>query len=216
MGIRVLDIYRGNRVDIAYEKATGIDAVIFKGGQGAYQDMRWNNWHIIDECRDADMPYGVYWVRDARIDPVAEKAAIKESFPDGNFGQLGFFLDVEKPVISMKEADYNRLPFAHYKPIESVLQSMQAFSKTGVGIYTSPGQWALCAGNVPELKQEWFAEFPLWSAQYAPSPQLYGKWTEIKMWQFRESPDWSMVLDPLWFYGKVEPPKWVRQIGRPR
>lgn len=206
MSIQLLDVYADNKVNFAEEKAVGVDGVIIKAGQGQYGEYFDKKCTFIDQVKALDLPWGIYWIVDARYSPESQKAALKQYFPDGNFGPLGLWLDVEKPVISMPEWYYKRLPYAFYKPIESIAQAMLDWSKTGLGIYTSPGQWQLCSGNIPLAKMEWFAKLPLWSAQYKTvEPDLYGAWTKamLKMWQYQGEPDYSIILDEKWWFDKL-------------
>jgi GH25 family lysozyme M1 (1,4-beta-N-acetylmuramidase) len=198
MSKQLLDCYASNRVDFDIEKATGTHGVIIKAGQGEYGEYFVKKCNFIDECKRVGLPYGIYWVIDARYSPESHKAALKQYFPDGDFGQLGLWLDVEKPLTSMPESRYRKLPYAFYKPIESIARSMLQLSKTRVGIYTSPYEWALCGGIIPKDKQDWFATLPLWTAQYGvPEPKLYGSWTQWKMWQYQENPDYSVCSDEV-------------------
>ena len=204
MSIQVLDIVDGNAFDVEHEKAIGVDAVIVKAGQGQLE-YKWRSY--IEQVKRAGLTWGLYWVVDARYSPESQKAALKASFPDGDFGPLGLWLDVEKPIIWMPEAIYKKLPYAFYKTIESIAQGMLGHSKTGVGIYTSPGQWQLCSGNVPKDKLEWFALLPLWTAQYKTiKPDLYGAWKSAVLWQYQGEPDYSIVQDEAW---------WAKKAGVP-
>jgi lysozyme len=48
-------------------------------------------------------------------------------------------------------------------------------------IYTAPGYWQQYGSLSPYWRQ-----FPLWQAQYAPSPQPMAPWEEWTFWQFTE------------------------------
>ena len=203
MSIQILDVHPGGKFDIEHERAIGTDGVILKAGQG-HLEYKWHERAIL--CTMKGMPWGVYWVVDARYNPEGHKRAIKAAFPAGDFGPLGLWLDVEKPVWTMPDIVYRRLPFAYYKPVESVAQGVIAYSGKRPGIYTSPGMFKLCFGIVPVAKLRWLASLDLWSAQYKNSrPSLYGAWDKITLWQYQENPDYSV------FNGsEIDFRKWLR------
>jgi hypothetical protein len=61
------------------------------------------------------------------------------------------------------------------------------------GIYTSPGAWRLIFGACPKATQDWFAQAPLWTAQYGVTqPDMYGSWKSALMWQYQGEPDYSV------------------------
>ena len=184
MSIQIVDVHPGGKFDIEYELNTGTDGVILKAGQG-HLEYKWRERAAL--CKGFNMPWGVYWVVDARYNPEGHKRAIKAAFPAGDFGQLGLWLDVEKPIWTMPDIVYRRLPFAYYKTVESVAQGVIAYSHRKPGIYTSPGMFNLCFGIVPRAKAEWFAGLDLWSAQYKTSrPALYGSWNKITLCSIRK------------------------------
>lgn len=146
--------------------------------------------------------HGLYWVVDARYDPVGQKAAIRTAFPNGDFGKLGLWLDIEKPRISMTDAEYRSLPFAYYRPVESVWRGVQSYTGVYPGWYTNLGSWSLILSGMPISLQDEVAEKALlWTAQYnssISSPELYGGWLRNGrwcFWQYREGPDYN------WFNG---------------
>ena len=200
MTIQILDIFADNKFDADAEKATGTDGVIIKAGQGQYAEYFARKCNYIDECKRVGLPWGVYWVVDARYSPESQKAAIKAKFKtQADFGPLGMWLDCEKPTVFMTDWMYSKLPYAYYKPIESIAQMiLQTYGKQP-GIYTSPGAWKLIFGACPKTDQDWFAQAPLWTAQYGvKSPTLYGSWKAPLMWQYQESPDYSVADETAW------------------
>lgn len=194
MTIRILDIYSGNRVDLAHEQATGTDAVIIKGGQGQYQEYRYKKCDFIAQCDALGLPYGIYWQMDARYSPESHKAAIKNSFPDANFGKLGLYLACELPYYPLPDWLYGKMPYAYYKPIESVWRGMKTFSGKYPNIYCSISKWNLIFGKMPAaLKQEFADNCMLWQAQYKViKPDHVGLWPSWTLWQYTENPDYSV------------------------
>jgi GH25 family lysozyme M1 (1,4-beta-N-acetylmuramidase) len=205
MSIQVLDVYSGNDFDLKEEKAIGVDAVIFKAGQGQLGDFPRVRPDYIREAEDNGLLWGTYWLVDARYTPESQKAALKQWFPTGDFGPLGLWLDVEKPMIWMPDLIYRRLPYAYYKPIESVWRSMKEWSGEYPGWYTCPGAWQLICSAMPRsLQVEIAANARLWTAQYKTSaPDVYGAWEKPTMWQYQGEPDYSIVLDEAWWAEKT-------------
>ncbi len=192
---QILDIYSGNRVNAEQEVATGTDAVIVKAGQGQNWGYLRDSQKIIQDFQALGIPVQYYWLVDARYSPESQKAAIKAAFPvDKWSGKLRLWLDIEKPVLSMPDWLYRKQKYAYAGPIESIAQMLlQSYGPNSVGIYTSPGAHYLIMGGASEARQRWFAQFPLWTAQYKVSkPQMYGYWSNYLMWQYQENPDYSV------------------------
>lgn len=192
--VQILDIYSGNKFDAEAEKATGVDGVIIKAGQGQNSGYLRDAYPHIAACARVGLPIGFYWLVDARYSPESHKAAIKAAFPAGDFGPLGLWLDVEKPALWMTDFVYRALPYAYYKPVESVWRGVHAYTGKYPGIYTSPGAWNLIMSAMPvTLQQEFAAKCDLWLAHYGVAvPRLVGAWTKYTMWQYQGEPDYSI------------------------
>jgi hypothetical protein len=190
---KIVDLYSSNRVNFQKEKSMGTSAVIFKGGQGEWPDVPRVHPEWFSICDDLEIPWGIYWMVDARYSPERHKGALKRTFPDGKFGKLGLWLDCEKPVITMKDRDYMKLPYAYWRPVESIVHGMIDFCGIQPGIYTGWGAWDLIFKTCPKAIQDFFAQAPLWTAQYGvTSPRLYGAWKKWTLWQYQENPDYSL------------------------
>ena len=196
MTIQILDIYQGNKFDPEQELATGTDAVLIKGGQGEYQDYAEHRCKYIEASEKAGLAWGIFWQMDARYSPEKHKAAIKEFYDCLGFGSLGLWLACEKPFYSPACPDwlYSKMPYAFYKPIESVWRGMADHTKETPGIYTSPGMWKLIFGQCPiALQQEFASKAKLWAAQYKVSaPDKIGQWPTWWFWQYQAEPDYSV------------------------
>lgn len=189
--IKILDIYSANPFDADKEKATGTNGVIVKAGQG---HAVYKHRHFLDECDRVGLPWGVYWLSDARYSPEGHKRAVKNTFPDGNFGKLGMWIDVEKPLIAMPDMMYRMLPYRYAEPIISLINGIIEYSGHRPGIYTSKGAYNLILSGAEVPDRDFLGTLPLWTAQYNPHitrPDLYGSWTTWRYWQFREGPDHS-------------------------
>ena len=191
--IRMLDVYAGNVWNPAEEKARGVRGVICKAGQGGFYSLPDT---FISDCKDNGLAWGVYWLIDSRYSTGYHIRAIKQTFPDMNFGPLGWWWDCEKPRITMTNKQYWDTPHSGNGLIEAVIAEFSGWSGKPSGIYTSPGFAKLIRWDSVLFKASSFAkklaEMPLWVAQYNDfimQPDLFGLWTDWIWWQYREGPD---------------------------
>jgi hypothetical protein len=110
-------------------------------------------------------------------------------------GQLGLWVDMEKPMISMTEVAYWKTPYAGYK---NVVDFVYLIQNRGVnpGIYTGPGAYELIMRGAPQTAHDYLGKCDLWTAQYPyvyvpgiSKPKVYGSWKTWNFWQYREGPD---------------------------
>jgi hypothetical protein len=211
MSKQIVDVYVDNRIDFEQEAATGTDGVLLKLGQGEYQQYRARKCDFIPRIERAGLPWGVYWQMDARYSPEGHKRAIKESYDALGFGKLGLWLACELPYYPLTDWLYSKMPYAFYKPIESVWRGIESYMHEYAGFYASISKWRLIFGQCPVvLQQEFAAKAGKWAAQYKVSkPDPWGAWGESYTgWQYQENPDYS-VFDDAWFarrVGVVTPP----------
>ena len=194
MTTQILDVYHGNKFDAGQEKATGTNAVLIKGGQGEFQDYLESHCNYIEQCDRAGLPLGIYWQIDARYSPEKHKAAIKDFDEAIGFGDLGLWLACEKPFYPCPDFLYSRMPYAFYKPIESIWRGITQSTGVPPGIYTSLGMWRLIFNQCPlPLQQEFAEKSKLWVAQYKVSkPSQIGQWPNYHFWQYQAEPDYSV------------------------
>ena len=193
--IRMLDVYAGNVWNPTEEKANGIRGVICKAGQGGFYSLPKT---FISECEENGLAWGLYWLIDSRYDSGYHMRAIKRSFPDMNFGPLGWWWDCEKPKISMPDRLYWKTPYSGNGLLEFVIDKFTGWSGKSSGMYTSPGFAKLLGWNSILFKAKnlakKLAEMPLWIAQYndfVMQPDLFGLWTDWLWWQYKEGPDYN-------------------------
>jgi hypothetical protein len=200
--IKIIDIYSGNRINFFNLAAEGYTGVIGKGGQGEWPDLPRVNPNWYKDAEVAGLLWGIYWLVDARHKPSFQVEALKKA-TNMNWGPLGLWSDIEKPMISMKDRDYNKLPYAGWRGVNDWMLAVQRigasqFADHLPGSYTSPGAFDLILADAPASMLEFFAKSPLWTAQYywlylfgISAPSKYGKWMESNLhwWQVKESPD---------------------------
>ena len=204
---KFVDVYSANRFDFEQFVADGYVGVIFKGGQGEWPDVPRVRPEWWKQAKAVGLMRGWYWLVDARYRPSFQVEALKKA-TNMDWGELGMWLDCEKPVLSMRDRDYQKLPYAGWRGVYDVSVGVQ---KTGAsqfadglpGIYTSPGAYKLIFGGAPIESQKWFSRAPLWTAQYywrvvlgVSKPVNYGYWNErsLHWWQWRENPDINLWM----------------------
>jgi hypothetical protein len=193
--IKLLDTYSGGAFTPDKWKAEGYTGVIFKAGQGQWADVPRYHPEWWTRAKEAGLMTGWYWLADSRhksADHITEMERVN-LFAD--LGELGLWLDVEKPVISMTEAGYWSTKYAGYKNVIDLAYLLK-LKNIHFGIYTGPGAYELVFRNAPKDAHDYIAQFDLWTAQYPyvfiagiSKPKLYGSWKTWTLWQYREGPD---------------------------
>lgn len=193
--VKIIDQYSGGSFNAIEVKMEGYTGVIFKGGQGAWADVPRYKPEWWQQAKDAGLMRGWYWLVDSRIhssDHIKEMERIN-LFAD--LGELGLWLDVEKPVIAWTEAQYHATPYAGMKNVVDVAYLLET-KGVKFGIYTGAGAYELVSRGATKVQHDYLAKFPLWTAQYhipfSPDTsrvRLYGSWDKWTLWQWRESPD---------------------------
>jgi len=198
--IKIIDIYSGN-APLSFDKLVldGYRGVIFKAGQGEWPDVPRIQPTWWNDAKLAGLERGWYWLVDARYRPSNQFEAMKKA-TNLDFGELGMWVDCEKPYTTMKDGDYWKTPYCGFNPIYDFMYAVQQtkaskFAEFLPGLYTCPGFWNFISGKMSIGAQQWFAKAPLWTAQYPyiftqfSKPSIYGAWTKWTLWQYREGPD---------------------------
>jgi hypothetical protein len=204
--VEIADVYFGNKLNAREEKSKGTKGVIIKAGQGGYTSLPFD---FIYQCNKVNLPYGIYWVIDSRYSAEYHINEIKKSLSSKDFGKLGMWWDLEKPVWTMSDVDYYKTPYAGNSLIESITDAFYSWcGKTG-GAYTSPGFAKLLGWNTDKFKSSPFANklsrMPLWIAQYNSSitkPDLFGNWKNWTLWQYMAEPDYNYYNGTLEDFNK--------------
>lgn len=195
MPIKVIDLYSGNDFKPENLIRDGYIGVIFKAGQGGWADVpRYQpNWWKL--AKDYGLKRGWYWLCDSRHKSADHIKEMKKWNIFADVGELGLWVDVEKPRISMTESDYWATPYAGHKNLVDFVYLIET-QGVSTGIYTGPGAYELVMRGAPALDHEYISKHKLWTAQYPrlyvpgiSKPSMYGKWTNWEWWQYREGPD---------------------------
>ena len=192
---KVIDLYGFNEFNPGQIKMDGYSGVIFKAGQGAWADVPRTHPEWWQQAKDFGLLRGWYWLCDSRYHSSAHIDEMNKFKIFDDVGELGLWIDVEKPVISMTETDYWKTRYAGHQNLVdfAYLITLQGITP---GIYTGPGAYSLVARDAPKQTHDYLAQFPLWTAQYPfnyqegiSKPSLYGSWKTWTLWQWREGPD---------------------------
>jgi len=195
MTIKLIDLYSGNKFEPQKLIAEGYTGVIFKGGQGGWADVPRYRKDWWQEAKDAGLLVGWYWLCDSRYHSSVHIREMESWKIFNDVGNLGLWVDMEKPMISMTETAYWQTPYAGHK---NVVDFVYLLNEKGVkpGIYTGPGAYELIMRGAPKSAHDYLAEHELWTAQYpyvylpgVSKPKLYGSWKRWEFWQYQEGPD---------------------------
>jgi GH25 family lysozyme M1 (1,4-beta-N-acetylmuramidase) len=196
MAIKFIDLYSGND-PFKPEKimADGYTGVIFKAGQGSWADCPRYRKDWWQRAKDAGLLVGWYWLCDSRYHSSMHIHEMEAWKIFNDVGQLGLWVDMEKPMIAMTETTYWKTPYAGYK---NVVDFVYLLHGKGInpGIYTGPGAYELIMRGAPKSAHDYLAQHKLWTAQYPyvyipgiSKPKLYGSWQAWEFWQYQEGPD---------------------------
>lgn len=189
------------QINFQKAKSNGAGFVIIRAGQNLWLDPDFSyNWQ---KAKEAGLPRGSYWYYDSRIKPETQAELYYSQFK-GDFGELPLFADFEESYGGVYKGVDNWIKFTNK------LKSLLIGTTVVVGIYTGYYYWR---DNVPESKQSYFADMPLWIAQYNPKLTLVPKPWSINnwvFWQFTESGDGkafgaeSSEIDVNYFNGDID------------
>lgn len=195
MTVKLIDLYSGNNFNPAKIIADGYTGVIFKAGQGGWADCPRYHPTWWQQAKDAGLLVGWYWLCDSRYHSSYHIKEMENWKIFDDVGQLGLWVDMEKPMIAMTEAAYWKTPYAGHK---NVVDFVYLIGEHGInpGIYTGPGAYELIMRGAPKTAHDYLSTCDLWTAQYpyvyvsgVSKPKVYGSWTTWNFWQYREGPD---------------------------
>lgn len=202
MTLKVINLYSGNKFDPDQLARDGFSGVIFKLGQGEKKDLPDGWW---DRAGAAGLKRGGFWIKDARIRVSYEVEAWKRTVGELGCGDLGIWVDAEKPYTTCTDEAYLAMPYRGWHYLYDFCYALQQtgyskFAEGLPGMYTSPGAWKLiCLPSIPVASQAWFGKMLLWTAQYPliyaegkSKPLLYGAWNKWTLWQWRQGPDYNI------------------------
>lgn len=193
--IKFIDLYSGNDFNPGQLKMDGYIGVIFKAGQGAWADAPRYHPDWWAKAKEFGLLRGWYWLCDSRYHSSKHIDEMNNFHIFDDIGELGFWIDIEKPQISMTETEYWKTPYAGHN---NVVDFAYLLKTKGInpGCYTGPGAYSLVFRDAPKSAHDYMAQFPLWTAQYpfnyvegVSRPDLYGAWLDWTFWQRREGPD---------------------------
>jgi hypothetical protein len=161
------------KIDFVKMKEYGASFAVIKVGQYTYADEDFaDNWR---NCKAAGLPRSGYWFGDKDDSGQAQARRfwnlVKNDQPEGML-----FIDYENGSWT----DWNQL-YGFLKE----LQTLSGYPSKRIGIYTGYYYW-IDHDPLNVESRNWFKQFPLWLAAYAPTPTLIKvptPWTECLLWQ---------------------------------
>ena len=151
-------------------KSAGASFVFIKASQAAYIDPKFlDNWKI---AKDAELYQGAYHYMDYTR-PVRESANFYAAILDNYPGEL-------PPVVDYEQSRNDNNTAAARAYLREFLEILKSRGHKPI-IYTSSGFWTKYGD-----KSSYWAEFPLWLAQYvtASKPSVPLPWTKWIFWQY--------------------------------
>lgn len=189
------------KIDFHKMKDAGAEFVILRAGQNKWQDEDFK-----DYWKDSKgiLPRGSYWFYDSRVDPKIQARLWVSTLGD-NLGELPMFCDFE---------DTYRGAFHGWKQWYNFMVELQRLlPEKQLGIYTAYYYWienTLQVG-IPSISLQWFAQFPLWIANYGVTTPLVPRpWSTWDIHQFTDNGDGtkygveSLNIDLNYFNGTIE------------
>ena len=161
------------------QMAKNASAVIYKIGQGIYEDVRFSENH---KNSDGVIPRAGYWYYDNFTDPNRQAEKCFELTGE----DLPVFVDYEDPY----EAQY-----AGWSKLYTFIVKAQELGVNIVGIYSTYYYWLANSPQYSEPSLTWFKQFPFWLAAYNTKPfseqKIPAPWdaTSTILWQYTASGD---------------------------
>ena len=156
------NVASGRLIDFNKAKAAGAVAVSFRCNQGTAEDASFSA--LWKACKGI-LPRQAYTLLDCRYDWKPQVQMLLDlTAPDP--GELPDCFDFEEPF-AMPDAQYWKYQFSGWNPLYDAISYHQT-ARPGMKpwVYTTAGFWNLAAGNIPSASAQWFAQFPLWVAEY--------------------------------------------------
>ena len=189
------------KIDFHKMKDAGAEFVILRAGQNKWQDEDFK-----DYWKDSKgiLPRGSYWFYDSRVDPKIQ-ARLWVSIMGGDLGELPMWADFE---------DNYKGPWKGWRNWYNFMVELQhLLPEKKLGIYTAYYYWienTLQVG-IPSISLQWFAQFPLWIANYGvTTPLIPRPWSTWDIHQFTDNGDGtkygveSLNIDLNYFNGSLE------------
>lgn len=166
--------YWQSTADFQKMKSAGLQGVVLRGGQGFWQDKKFD---IFRADADGVLPFGSYWYYDNNFSPKRQAELYAEIIRD-NAGTLGAWLDIEDSDAGSFGQWQHWYDFSEY--------FKQTLPTVRLGIYTRAEYFN---SRVPRTNK-YFSQYPLWIAQYKTvEPDMPHNWTDWLMWQFTAEGD---------------------------
>jgi GH25 family lysozyme M1 (1,4-beta-N-acetylmuramidase) len=187
------NVASGRLIDFNMAKANGVRAVSFRANQGTAIDSAFK---LLWAACKGILPRQAYMLLDCRYDWKPQVQCLLDLTKDDQ-GEIPDCFDFEPPF-AMPDSQYWKYGFSGWQPLYNSLE-MHKTAKPGIipWIYTNWGFWNLAGPGNGTPQDAYFAQYPLWVAEYPnnvimppdqtqPQP-LPHAWTNWLLWQFTQS-----------------------------
>lgn len=153
--------------------------IILRAGQGGWIDKEY-----VKSYRGAGavgLPRGAYWYYDNRYHPQRQAELFSEIVKQAGPLELEMWVDIE-------QREYTASPYAGWRNWYDFIERLKQLTDNRIGIYTGPYYWMEFTRDTPPVNLRYFAQYPLWIAQYtsADQPTTPAPWTKWTYWQFTD------------------------------
>lgn len=161
------------KIDFRKMKLYGASFVIVKAGQLNYQDQDFRDYWR--DAKAAGIPRGSYWFGDKGLSGKAQALTYWNLIKD----------DIGEGLCCI---DYEDRSWTDWRQLKDFLVEFMRLSQLPperIAVYTAYYYWNEHS-PILSTDRQWFAQFPLWLAWYAPDPQFVRvptPWTEALIWQ---------------------------------
>lgn len=161
------------------ELIAGARFMITKVGQGEVIDSAFRpNWEIYR----GKMARGSFYLIDSRVPPKPQ-ADLYWANLKADPGEIPIlWVDYEKPLVNMTDADYFRTPYAGWQALYVFIERLKGISGHPVGIYSNWDMFNI-AGPKDPAQRAYFEALPFWDSHPGSAPLLPAGFTHYVLWQ---------------------------------
>ena len=199
-------------VDFQKMKSSGASGVIFRVGQGTWEDKQFENYWKNSEGKG--LSRGGYWYYDSSVDPKVQARKCVSILKRLN-------VKLEMPLFADFEDKRTYLPFHGWKKWYEFLEELKLLSNYKLGVYSNYYYWLENRPRgIESFRDRFFSNFPFWLAQYPfdthreesayKNPNIPNTWSTWEFWQVSDRGDGhfhgveSSRVDVNYFNGTLE------------
>lgn len=183
------DISQYSSINFNFEKylSNKPSFIIIKAGTGIVTDPTFaRNWI---EAKKIGIPRAAYWYLTPYVKGKSQADKCFELLKDDE-PELRIFCDWEKPY-GQSDKDYQKAPYYSWNNVYDFITRLNELKvwRNKPGLYSGPDHIKTYLSPA-SATQSWFAQLPLWIANYkVTKPLIYKPWSTYEFWQWSESGD---------------------------